>query len=133
MQHSQAAHAFAVHALESGTRRIIFDLSHCDYMDSTFLGCLIDLHQQFTGSVVLAASRQQVDKLLGVTHLDRILKIIPAPPACYGEPIPLPGERIQPDDLARHVATCHRRLAEIESPLQPVFARIADQLEREQS
>ena len=133
MAHSQAAHGFAVRAIEAGAPAVTFDLSACDYLDSTFLGCLIDLHQQFSRSITIAASADDIRRLFGPTQLDKLLHCVSSPPDCYGDPVPLADDDKNRGDLAAHVTLCHRRLAEIDGPMQPVFARLAAQLEREQA
>ena len=44
---SPTFHAFVKHILESEPVSAVVVLSGCDYLDSTFLGCLIDLHRRY--------------------------------------------------------------------------------------
>ncbi len=115
---------------------LALDLSACERLDSTFLGCLVDLHQHFnrpgrTRFVVVAppAARKS---LLGVSRLDRLLPILDEPPATHGEGVSLLEESEgNAHDLGVHVMECHRRLAEQGGPASEAFARVAEQLERE--
>ena len=43
MRESRVAHEFAMRCLPDATSQMMIDLSGCDYLDSTFQGCLLDL------------------------------------------------------------------------------------------
>src|SRR4051812_9057346 len=43
MRESPAVSEFAGHALGDGASTLVVDLTACDYLDSTFLGCLVNL------------------------------------------------------------------------------------------
>src|SRR5437016_6281177 len=49
LRESPALHEFAVQSLDGqrGPGTVVVDLSHCDYLDSTFLGCLVSLHRKY--------------------------------------------------------------------------------------
>lgn len=118
---------------------VVLDLTACDYLDSTFLGCLLHLNRA-GGAAPGAASRFSIavpperrGKLLGGMRLDRIVNCLDVPPDACGPAVALPvaaggGET---KEWARHVMECHRQLAEVESPMRPLFARIADEMARE--
>ena len=125
---------------------VTIDLSACDYLDSTFLGCLLGLHKQFGKKAAgqaagkgdappfaVAAPPDRVAKLFGPTRLDRLIHPRSELPCAAGEWVPLdiPPPASDKRDLAQHVLECHRRLAEVEGPQQAAFIRIAEQLERE--
>jgi len=61
------------------SRQIILDLSACDYLDSTFLGCLLALHQRFNRQspqrFVIAAAGEARTRLLARTRLDQVLTL----------------------------------------------------------
>jgi hypothetical protein len=127
---------------------VAVDLSRCDYLDSTFLGCLLGLYKQYggrgarEGSPVGGAGRgrftvtappEKLAKLFGPTRLDKLMSAQKDPPQVTGEWVPLAVTQPVLDrrELTQHVMECHRQLAEVESPQQAAFRRIADQLERE--
>ena len=64
--------------LAGGQRKIIFDLSRLDYMDSTGIGILVTCCGRIEaagGHMRLAAVNAKVDELLRVTKLSRVVGI----------------------------------------------------------
>jgi anti-anti-sigma regulatory factor len=117
---------------------LTLDLSQCERLDSTFLGCLVNLHKHFNGSgqvrFAVAAPPAVRRSLLGSCRLDRLLPVDDQAPAALGEESLLDAqEQVDSWDLGRHVMECHRRLAEQNCPGSDAFARVADQLEKELS
>jgi anti-anti-sigma regulatory factor len=125
---------------------VTVDLSSCEYLDSTFLGCLLGLYKRYGGKgaregsradpaapFAVAAPPDRIAKLFGSTRLDRLLQAEKEPPHVAGEWVPLTIDQPTLDkrDLTQHVLECHRRLAEVDGPQQAAFRRIAEQLERE--
>ncbi len=137
LNESPALREFAVQSLESqfGTGTLVIDLSHCDYLDSTFLGCLAGLHRRYNRTVphrfVVAASYDQSQRLLRPTHLDQVLDVTDVYPEPIGETVELTGPMLSTPDLGRHIMECHRRLAELGGPRAASFQSVADQLARE--
>jgi hypothetical protein len=151
MKESPAVQEFVVRTLDAAADSpppgaVTVDLSHCEYLDSTFLGCLLGLYKQYGGKgaregsgaspaapFAVAAPPERLAKLFGPTRLDRLLRAQEQPPPVAGEWVPLTIDRtaIEKRDLTQHVLECHRRLAEVEGPQQAAFRRIAEQLERE--
>ena len=146
MKESPAVQEFVVRTLDAGAASVTVDLSGCEYLDSTFLGCLLGLYKQYGGKAAregsgansaapfaVAAPPDRAAKLFGPTRLDRLLRAQEHPPAVAGEWVPLTIDRttFAKRDLTQHVLECHRRLAEVEGPQQEAFRRIAEQLERE--
>jgi len=136
LRESPAAEAFAGQVLrrEPG-RTLVIDLHACDYLDSTFLGCLITLHKEF-GNVqpprfFVSAPPDGRRRLLAPTFLDRYLNVHESPPAVEGDWLSLPTTPLEPQELGRHVMECHRRLAELGGPCAAAFGSVADQLARE--
>jgi hypothetical protein len=127
----------ALRTLEGDDSSVItFDLVACDYLDSTFLGCLTSLYQHYGRShpprVLLVASLERRKKLFGACRLDALLQFVDLAPTEVGNLIPVPScDDTDPRELAAHVMACHRALASIDSPMRPAFERIADQLEKE--
>jgi anti-anti-sigma regulatory factor len=136
MQESPAAKAIATGTLKNDLNaHVVVDLSACDYLDSTFLGCLVQLFRDYgskTGSRFhIAGSADRRKKLLGPCHLDKVIPSLDAPPQTLGEWVPVPVPPVGSKDLARHIMECHKLLAELESPMRPAFLKIAEQLQRE--
>jgi ABC-type transporter Mla MlaB component len=146
MRESRSAAEFVSRAVDAdpGTA-VVIDLSACDYLDSTFLGCLVEMQRRaakapaapgapagVTGPrFVVSAPPEKVKKLLSPTKLDLALKRTAEPPQLSGEWVDLPAADPASPDVMRHVMECHRRLAELGGPQQAAFAAIADNLERE--
>ena len=148
MRESRPAAEFVNQSLAAGTGAgagpaptVVVDASACDYLDSTFLGCLVEMQRRVARApagpgamgprFVVSAPPEKVRKLLSPTKLDAVLKTTPEPPQVVGEYVALPAEDPGNPDVVRHVMECHRRLAELGGPQQAVFAAIADNLERE--
>lgn len=129
LKESHVARELAMRTLEGATgASMIFDLCDCEYLDSTFLGCLINLHKDFPGRFTIAAPPATCKKLLGPLRLDRILICNDTAPAASGEWVII---AIPPDDkklLLTHVMQSHRLLSECDTPMKSQFARIADQM-----
>ena len=66
--------------IAAGNSRISIDLTHVDFIDSSGLGALINalkVTRQAGGDLRIAAPTEQVKLILGLTNLDRVLKIYP--------------------------------------------------------
>lgn len=111
---------------------VAIDLLGCDYLDSTFLGCLLNLqradkHDRF--QVVADAVTRQ--RLLEATRLHSYLTLVDkAPTSCS------PFTGIDPKSLSdhqrgRHMMEAHQALAEVPSDAAAAFGRIAEQLKSE--
>ncbi len=137
LQESPALQEFAVQSLE-GPRRpstLLVDLSHCDYLDSTFLGCLVSLHRKYNRTsphrFQMAASRDQSQKLLAPSQLNHLLEVTEVRPEPIGDVVELAGPLLPTADLGRHILECHRQLAELGGSQAASFRSIADHLARE--
>jgi len=65
--------------LKDGMRKIVIDLSACKYMDSTFLGALIQALKDFSnhgGKIRLAGIQSEVEVLLNITGMHRVFTIL---------------------------------------------------------
>ena len=128
--------AFVMKALD-GTPSAAFtvDLSACEYLDSTFLGCLVGLHSKFNAKggprVHVAGSDDKLGQLFGSSGLDRVLPRGGSSEPAVGEWLAVPAAELDRDQLGEHLIECHRRLAEVGGPEAETFAAIADQIERE--
>jgi anti-anti-sigma regulatory factor len=134
---SPALQEFAVQSLDgpSGPSTVVVDLSHCDYLDSTFLGCLVSLHRKYNRTsphrFQVAASRDQRQKLLAPTQLIHVLDLTEVCPEPISDVLEVSRPSLPGADLGRHVMECHARLAELGGSRAAAFRSIADQLARE--
>jgi anti-anti-sigma regulatory factor len=132
LQESRPAETFVGEAMVMADAIVVIDLSDCEYLDSTFLGCLLGLYRQFGPSRLhIAAPADRTKKLFGPTKLDVALRVSGELPTVIGQYVTLAPEAIDSKEMARHIMECHRRLAEIPGPQQTAFAAIAQQLARE--
>jgi hypothetical protein len=149
MSESRVVHAFAEQVLGDASQRVVFDLSACSYVDSTFLGGLVSLYKRYVagasppagsqaggepvGRFAIFAPAEQRRLLFSVSRLDELLPFLETLPAADGahdlslEVVP----EISKDDLARYIMDCHRRLAELGGAEAQAFGRVADALEIE--
>jgi anti-anti-sigma regulatory factor len=136
MTESEAAAAVAQRTLGSGDHSVVvFDLSDCVYLDSTFIGCLVSLARTHAKSkparFMIAGPALKRKQLLGACGVDRIIPATDVAPDPCGDWVPLwpaPGDKLK---LMRHVMECHRTLSQIDSPMKAAFARIADEIEKD--
>jgi anti-anti-sigma regulatory factor len=136
LRESPAVHAFVRHVLDGEPGTATIDLRDCDYLDSTFLGCLVDLHRRYAmhGPVrmLVAAPPERRQRLFAPNCLDELFCYGGDPPEIVGEELSLPSLTLERDDLGRHVLECHRRLVELGGPnraaLQGVVERLAHEL-----
>lgn len=135
MRQSPTVREFACRLLGAEGGVVELDLNACTYLDSTFLGCLLDLHKRFgvirPPRFQVAVTPAEARKLFGPTRLERFLNIAPTCAPVTGTWHSLPTNAANAGEVARHVMECHRALAQIEGPNQAVFAQIADQMARE--
>ena len=132
---SAAAQEFARQSFRVENCSIAIDLSECEHLDSTFLGCLVNLYKQFgighPSRFVVVVSPEKSLKLLVPSRLDKFLEIWGTPPELQGTLLNFTSPATDRIDLARHVMECHRILADLEVPNAAAFASVADQIERE--
>ena len=136
MGQSPAAREVALNTLGADPNAVVvFDLSACDYLDSTFLGCLMDVYRRFGRTkpqrYFIAADVETRKKLLGPTHIDRLIPMLEAAPEPCGPWVALRTQDLSSRELTRHVMECHQALADSECPMRGVFAKIASHLESE--
>jgi hypothetical protein len=119
-----------MHVLGEEPGLMVIDLSACDYLDSTFLGCLVDLNKRHGRTrptrFAVAAPPQACRRLLSPSRLDTFLNLIGEAPEVIGDDVDLPSNATGQVELGRHVMDCHRRLAELGGPNQAAFERIAE-------
>ena len=79
----------------------------------------------------LESDPKSVEATLGIARLDRLLRGSDEPPPTLGDFVTVPAPDATPREILTHVMQCHQRLAEIDCPMQPIFARIAEQMQKE--
>lgn len=135
MHPSHAMQAFAESIEDNEKCELTIDLSQCEKVDSTFLGCLVALQKMFggkrSGRFSIAAPKEVVDRLLGPLKMVALFTIVESAPDAVGESYALPVEEATGADFGRHVMKCHEELAQIEGPNQEIFAKITEQLANE--
>lgn len=139
MRISHAFKACAESALSSAP--LVFDATDCDYLDSTFLGCLIGVQkvadQASTADFipgrrfVIAADPQKRIRLFSTSALDQYFEFIDLCPPLLGECEPIDTDQIDTMALARHVLNCHERLADRGGHDAVAFQRVVDRLSSE--
>jgi anti-anti-sigma regulatory factor len=136
LQYSPSFSAFAVQAFEaSPPSSITVDLRSCQYLDSTFLGCLVRLHRRAAGappaslSVIVDDSGRR--RLLAPTRLDAVLRLTDVAPEVLGSFVPIRRGQLSETQFGRHVAESHEALAELPCDHARLFRDIADRLARE--
>ena len=135
MRESRAAAEFVARPLAEPGVTVVADLSACEYLDSTFLGCLLDMHRRAGKAdpprFVVYAPPEVVRKLLYPMRLDLVLKTTDEPPEVVGEFVTLAAAEPGTPAVMRHVMECHRHLADVGGPQKATFTAIADHIERE--
>lgn len=136
MGQSPAAREVAINTLGADAQAVVvFDLSACEYLDSTFLGCLMDVYRRFGRTnpprYFIAADAEQRRKLLGPTHIDRLIPTMDVAPEPCGRWVTVRTQDLSARELTQHVLECHQALADSECPMREVFAKIVSHLESE--
>jgi len=135
LRESPTFHAFAKHVLESEPVAAAVVLSGCDYLDSTFLGCRIDLHRRYGETnpprLTLVATPEDRRRLLEPNCLDGLFHYLEHEPEGAIEDVELAPLSLDRDDLGHHVLECHRRLVELGGPTQAAFQGVVDRLTEE--
>jgi len=137
LKESRSAAEFVLQSLAANPPpTVCVDLSACDHLDSTFLGCLVEMQRRVAKAPAgprffVSAPAEKVKKLLSPTKLDVVLKTTAEPPQLSGDWVELSAADPASPDVVRHVMECHRRLAELGGPQHAAFAAIADNIERE--
>ena len=135
MQVSPCFRTFLSAILESDDEtRIVIDVAECNYFDSTFLGCLISLHRKSAPDskrLAFFADAKKQKELFGSCQLDRVFNLTEEQPNAVGQFADVPLSSVDENELGRHIAECHLRLAEMETEDAEKFRCIAERLLRE--
>jgi len=133
MHASPTVQNFICSTVEGGAD-VVLDLSACEYLDSTFLGCLLILQQRgscATGSFAVHASELERHKLLYKARLEHVLTFADDCPAWIGDSVALKISDVERTEFCQHLLETHQRLAELGGPAAPKFRAIATQLAKE--
>lgn len=135
MNESAAFQTAVKSLLSGGTARVLFDATDCEYLDSTFLGCLISIQKHAEaspgGEFCIAASRSKRIQLFSTSSLDHYLHFVDEAPSALDELTPLDVDQLDPRTLGRHVAVCHDELADQGGEESESFRTIAEKLKKE--
>lgn len=133
LRESPAVRDFVCGAIDDGAQ-IIIDLSDCEYLDSTFLGCLVMMQQRGKtkdGSFRLFADQETRDRLFHTCRLDHLLQFADGLPETDGEPVRLEITELDRQEFCRHLVDAHEQLAELGGPSAETFRHIVEQLRQE--
>jgi anti-anti-sigma factor len=118
---------------QSSGQRLVVDLGTCQFLDSTFLGCLVVLYRRTQSHMCLCATEPQREQLFSSARIDRLIPVLQ--PGLVASPTDWQDIRIDhgcdDEDLVRNVAVAHRCLTDIEGPNADLYRDVADQLESE--
>ena len=132
-QQSPAVRDFVSGAMEDGAD-IVLDLSRCEYLDSTFLGCLVVLHKRGCergNRFSVHADDARMKKLLHPTRLDTILARREELPPAVSATVELPALELPREEFGQHLLNTHEELANVDSPSSAAFRLVCDQLRKE--
>ncbi len=137
VEQSLAVRDFVCRTMDEGIH-IVLDLSTCEYLDSTFLGSLVIMHQhgdESPGSLNVYADEARRHQLFGACHLDAFLNFASARPRCTSGEVALQVANLGRADLCEHLIATHQKLADLGGPAAETFRRIANRLvsERDRS
>lgn len=110
---------------------VIIDLSGCEWVDSTFAGCLVALRKRLTGDgrVQLTGCSEICRGSLARMRLDTLLDLVALdPPEKLTEIACTPREKPTPDDI-RLMLDAHRALMKLGPENERVFGPIVQMLE----
>jgi anti-anti-sigma factor len=114
---------------------VIVNLEPCGYLDSTFLGCLIQVHKRCRdfddARFCVVAQPTARTKLFSTSMLDRLLHFVDDVPAATTEYVSFTTKQLTSDEFGLHILRCHQRLAELSGADVDKFQSIANRLAKE--
>ncbi|MCO6044093.1 STAS domain-containing protein [Aeoliella sp. ICT_H6.2] len=132
MQDSPALRKTAEMAIDS--HHLVWDMSECEYLDSTMLGCLIGVRKEaerLKRQMVIVADKPRQVKLFTTSSLDKFFDFIDECPQVSTDWMEIEREGLDTDALTRHVLVCHERLADRGGTDGEAFRRVVDRLSTE--
>jgi anti-anti-sigma factor len=135
-QESPALAAFVSQCVRAEEQvQLLIDLSACEYLDSTSLGCLVNLDRECrekqNAEFLVLADESQREKLLAPTHIDHLLRFAAEAPELLSGYVRVEPAQLSEIEFGRHVVESHRALAGVPSAHAQLFRQIADKLEQE--
>jgi anti-anti-sigma regulatory factor len=135
LRESPAVHGLIRHLLENEPTCVVLDLAACEYLDSTYLGALIDVHRRFASEppvrFQVAANEVCRQRLFGPNCLEALFCYAIEEPELVGDEMEIPPLVLGRDDLGRHVLDCHRRLVELGGPNEAAMRGVVERLSAE--
>lgn len=108
---------------------VAVDLLGCEYLDSTFLGCLLTLQRAGAETRFQVVADDAVRKrLLAATQLDSYLTLVSEAPKSTSPFTKIDTASVSVRELGQHMMEAHQALGEIPSDVASAFRRIASQL-----
>jgi anti-anti-sigma regulatory factor len=133
MHESPAFRKIAEANLKCGT--VTFDAAECEYLDSTFLGCLIGLQkkseQSSHGHFAIAASHETQLKLFSLSSLYKYFDFVDPELGEIKNLQRVDVDKLDATSLGRHIMQCHDTLADRGGSEAPAFRAIAERLAQE--
>ncbi len=131
--HSRAMEAFVKECFsQTEQATAIVDLRDCQYLDSTFLGCLLKLQRiGKNGRFSVVADEPTRIRLLATTHIDAYLNLTETSPEAIGCFLSIEVSPLSRQELGRHMMETHQALSEVPGECSTTFARIASELRKE--
>jgi anti-anti-sigma regulatory factor len=133
MQESLAFRAVVEHSPIAAV--VVFDATYCEYVDSTFLGCLIWMKKACEQSpqrkFFIAASDATRVKLFSTSSLNGYFDFVDACAEPVDKFVAIDVEKLDPEELGRHVMRCHELLADMGGRNAKAFKAVADRLAKE--
>ncbi len=131
--HSPALASFVRGCFEQDPNAcVVVDLLACDYLDSTFLGCLLNLQRAGTEKRFQVVADDVVRKrLLAATQLDAYLTLVTEAPKSASTFLRIDANPLPPHELGKHMMEAHQALADVPSDSAAAFRQIASQLKHE--
>jgi anti-anti-sigma regulatory factor len=121
--------------LREGNESVVVDLTDCEFLDTTFLGCLVTMHRRSLDlpgdPFVIIAPAATRARLFHTAHLDRVLRFVEQSEPLIGEMVAVEISEAGRHELGRHVAQAHRALASLGGGEAGEFKEIADSVERD--
>ena len=126
---SSSIRQFLATSFDRGVKKTIFDLSECDYVDSTFMGVLVWAARCPEGSAKVVGAHAQVRDTLHAMKLELVLDISEEPPEERLGLHNLPDLKGPPE--ADLIYEAHQELARVSPENRKLFARLLEVLEAE--
>jgi anti-anti-sigma regulatory factor len=121
--------------LADNDAQIMVDLSACEYLDSTFLGCLVTLNRAYQDAgktrFQILADNERRTELLAPTRIDQLLQFADTDPEMRSDYVTIEPAQLDRAEFGRHVLESHRALADVPSEHSELFQDIVKRLEDE--